>query len=212
LTACGGGGDLGNPIDLSVPGASYSDLDEAADFLTSYRTTPNATSFSGTASYNGVMLMAEDLDPRLGDATPGVSSEGIVGQVELTADFTSANASGYTVSGSATNFYQTGIETSGTFQGNPDGTTTTPGGLSGTVNLSATGVTGNFFELVITSGSAVGGDSVSGSFDDNSSVSGRVAGFKSPDGTTPTALWVRTSESSGLTVGSNTLDAVIAAD
>ena len=125
LTACGGGGgNLSNQIDLSdFPNASYDDLDLAADRLNSYRTTDEATIFSGTATYYGVILMADDLDVREGDidnasgVSGGVSSEGVIGQVELKANFTAATETGYTVDGTATNFKLTGINTAG----NPDG-------------------------------------------------------------------------------------------
>ena len=217
LAACGGGGagNLGGNVDLSdFPNASYGELDSATDRLVSYSRTLEATSFSGTATYYGVILMAGDLDPRVGDATgPGVSSEGVIGQVELMADFTDVSPSGYTVDGTATNFYQTGINTSGSFEGNPNGSSS--GALGGSLTLSATGVTGNFFNL--SASGTVDGDSVSGTFNDNLADPdnlNRIAGFKSPSGTTPTALWVRTAEGSGLTVDgvANTWDAVIAAD
>jgi len=206
LTACGGGGagNLGNPVDLSnFPNASYGDLDTAADFLNSYSDSANATSFpSTTATYYGVILMAEDLDPSLADSTLGVSTQGVIGQVELIADF--SDPSGVDIDGTATNFYQTNINLSG----NPDGSTT--GALSGTLVLSATGLTDNFFEL-----SAVGtvaGDTVTGTFDDNAPFGpdNLVPGFKTSDAS---GIWVRTSDGGQLNVvGSNNLDAVIAAE
>jgi len=228
LTACGGSGasNLGK-VDLSdFPNASYGDLDLATDRLVSYRRTEEATDFSGTATYYGVILMAEDLDARFIDKdnasgvtdqsgnelSSGVSSTGVVGQVRLRADFTAETEAGYTVDGTATNFYLTELNDAG----NPDGLLDD---LSGSLTLSVTGLEGNYFELEAVGKVEVDGLEVDvvGTFNDNLADlenDNQIAGFKSPDGTTPTALWVRTLDQSGLTVNNelNTWDAVIAAD
>ena len=230
LTACGGSGasNLGK-VDLSdFPNASYGDLDLATDRLVSYRRTEEATDFSGTATYYGVILMAEDLDARFIDKdnasgvtdqsgnelSSGVSSTGVVGQVRLRADFTAATEAGYTVDGTATNFYLTELNDAG----NPDGLLDD---LSGSLSLvlSATSLDGNYFALLADGQVEVDGVLVDvvGTFNDNLADpenANQIAGFKSPDGTTPTALWVRTADESGLTVDGvvNTWDGVIAAD
>lgn len=208
LTACGGGGagNLANPIDLSdFPNATYGEMDTAADFLNGYKNSANADPSSfpgGTVVYNGVILMAEDLDADPLDMPSGVSPDGIIGQVQLIADF--ADVDGDFISGTATNFYRTGLDSGGNPDGNQIGSQ-----LSGSLDLSASGLTGNFFELSATG--TVDGDTVAGTFDDNAaSTGGLVPGFKTLDAS---GLWVRTSDGSQLTVNSTpTWDGVIAAE
>jgi len=208
LTACGGGGAgiIANPINLdNFPNALYGDLDTAADFLNSYKDSANADPNSfpgGTAVYNGVILMAEDLDADPLDMPIGVSSDGIIGQVQLTVNF--AEVGGNFISGSATNFYRTGLESGGNPNGSQIGDP-----VSGSLALSASGLTSNFF--VLSANGLVDMVAVAGTFDDNvATTGGLVPGFKTLDGS---GLWVRTSDGSQLTVNDTpTWDGVIAAE
>ena len=194
LAACGGGGNVGNPIDLSAGPGTYDDLDTATDFLKSRVASRDATTFPASMpTYHGIILMGEDLSTA--DGNPTINT-GYIGQVQLTANFDGTDPT--TLTGTASNFYQTNIDSIGD-----------PGGVGSSVASDSWTITGSNFvgaDLTISVSGTVDGISVSGdldgSFKGTASSTDAVAVVGATDPSDPLTV-------DGLPAG---YDAIIAAD
>jgi hypothetical protein len=104
LTACGGGGgNLGGGTTFSGLNADYDALQNSANQVANlFATNPLPTGASSNVGFEGVMLLAEDLDPAGG----GTSSTGYLGKATLLVDF-----DGGTVDGSAGDFFVVNLDT-----------------------------------------------------------------------------------------------------